>query len=323
MADHALRSGSRVSARNDFVPGPRHAIAAVPRRETQQRLPENQGPPALVLDAYDESWTDSAPDEVRCFLEVKSKIGSLRTKTRAALSMPRRLLLENPFLQDEIVELPRRSGMDNLDLPAALLPMLFIQYQRARFVDSVTGCRIALDTRIRAVSAHPHYVPARFPVSLSVGVLEVKGAEREFPESLGPLGGYVTKAAFSKIRHMLGADSATSRRADVNHERFVRVDRPAGRDPSVSVDMTSFIFALCISVVAGIVVSLLYQRFYSQRATGSQVHRAFLLMSPSITALFIAIQFSLPLSLGLLARRPSSGSARPSRNRRRLASSSC
>jgi hypothetical protein len=72
------------------------------------------------------------------------------------------------------------------------------------------------------------------------------------------------------------------------------------RDPSVSVDMTSFIFALCISVVAGIVVSLLYQRFYSQRATGSQVHRAFLLMSPSITALFIAIQFSLPLSLGLL-----------------------
>ena len=72
------------------------------------------------------------------------------------------------------------------------------------------------------------------------------------------------------------------------------------RDPSVSVDMASIIFALCISVVAGIVVSLLYQRFYSQRATGSQVHRAFLLMSPSITALFIAIQFSLPLSLGLL-----------------------
>lgn len=149
-------------------------------------------------DAYDESWTDSAPDEVRCFLEVKSKIGSLRTKTRAALSMPRRILLENPYLPDEIAELPRRSGMDIPDLPAALLPMLFIQYERARFVDSVTGCRIALDTRIRAVSAHPHYVPARFPVGLSVGVLEVKGAEREFPESLGPLGGYVTKAAFSK-----------------------------------------------------------------------------------------------------------------------------
>ena len=149
-------------------------------------------------DAYDESWTDGTPDEVRCFLEVKSKIGSLRTKGRVPVTMPRRHLVENPFLQDDIVELPRHSGMDIPDLPSALLPMLLIQYERARFVDSVTGCRIALDTRIKAVAAHPHYVPARFPIGLPVGVLEVKGAERDFPESLGPLSGYVTKAAFSK-----------------------------------------------------------------------------------------------------------------------------
>jgi hypothetical protein len=72
------------------------------------------------------------------------------------------------------------------------------------------------------------------------------------------------------------------------------------RDPSIEVDMTGFIFALVVSCLVAVAVSALYQFFYENRATGSQIHRAFLLMGPSITALFIAIQFSLPLSLGLL-----------------------
>lgn len=72
------------------------------------------------------------------------------------------------------------------------------------------------------------------------------------------------------------------------------------RDPGVQVDFWGFFFALGISAIVGVVVSALYQMFYENRATGAQVHRSFLLMAPSITALFIAIQFSLPLSLGLL-----------------------
>lgn len=72
------------------------------------------------------------------------------------------------------------------------------------------------------------------------------------------------------------------------------------RDPGMQVDTTGFIFGLLVSATVGLIVSLLYQHFYEDRATGSQVHRCFPLMAPSITALFIAIQFSLPLSLGLL-----------------------
>jgi Domain of unknown function (DUF4956) len=72
------------------------------------------------------------------------------------------------------------------------------------------------------------------------------------------------------------------------------------RDPSIQVDMTGFIFALLVSCFVALAVSALYQVFYENRATGSQIHRSFLLMGPSITSLFIAIQFSLPLSLGLL-----------------------
>jgi hypothetical protein len=72
------------------------------------------------------------------------------------------------------------------------------------------------------------------------------------------------------------------------------------RDPGVQIDTTGFIFALLVSALVGMIVSALYQMFYEDRATGSQINRCFPLMAPSITALFVAIQFSLPLSLGLL-----------------------
>ena len=72
------------------------------------------------------------------------------------------------------------------------------------------------------------------------------------------------------------------------------------RTPGVRIDVADFLLALVFSVVSAIIVSGLYQIFYENRATGSQIHRSFLLLSPSITALFIAIQFSLLLSLGLV-----------------------
>jgi hypothetical protein len=61
-----------------------------------------------------------------------------------------------------------------------------------------------------------------------------------------------------------------------------------------------FVLLLGVSLASSLLVSYLYLQFYASRATGSQVHRAFPLLGISITAIFIAIQFSLPLSLGLL-----------------------
>lgn len=72
------------------------------------------------------------------------------------------------------------------------------------------------------------------------------------------------------------------------------------RDPSVEIDVFGFVVALLVSAFVSIVVAGLYQFFYEDRATGSRINRSFMLMGPSITALFIAVQFSLPLSLGLL-----------------------
>ncbi len=62
----------------------------------------------------------------------------------------------------------------------------------------------------------------------------------------------------------------------------------------------AFLMLMAISLMSSIFISYLYVHFYSNRATGSQVHRAFPLLGISITAIFVTIQFSLPLSLGLL-----------------------
>jgi len=64
--------------------------------------------------------------------------------------------------------------------------------------------------------------------------------------------------------------------------------------------LEQFLLLMFVSLVVSLFISFLYLTFYKNRATGSQIHRAFPLLGVSITALFISIQFSLPLSLGLL-----------------------
>ncbi len=60
------------------------------------------------------------------------------------------------------------------------------------------------------------------------------------------------------------------------------------------------IVALGFSLVASVVTYLLYQMFYGSRHIGAGVHRTFIIGGPAITALFLGIQVSIPLSLGLL-----------------------
>ena len=60
------------------------------------------------------------------------------------------------------------------------------------------------------------------------------------------------------------------------------------------------VVAVGFSLIASIVIYFTYQLFYGSRYIGAGVHRTFILGGPSITALFLAIQTSIPLSLGLL-----------------------
>ena len=66
------------------------------------------------------------------------------------------------------------------------------------------------------------------------------------------------------------------------------------------VELNEAIFAILFSIVASIVTYLMYQLFYGSRHIGAGVHRTFIIGGPAITALFLGIQVSIPLSLGLL-----------------------
>ena len=60
------------------------------------------------------------------------------------------------------------------------------------------------------------------------------------------------------------------------------------------------VVALGFSFAASVVTYLMYQIFYGSRHIGAGVHRTFIIGGPAITALFLGIQVSIPLSLGLL-----------------------
>ncbi len=68
----------------------------------------------------------------------------------------------------------------------------------------------------------------------------------------------------------------------------------------IDINIEKFIIVLLISLLVSLLISFLYLTFYRNKSTGSQIHRAFPLLGVSITTIFICIQFSLPLSLGLL-----------------------
>ncbi|MCB0165118.1 MAG: VTC domain-containing protein [Anaerolineae bacterium] len=142
---------------------------------------------------------DLAPDaKVKCFLEVKRKYGSVRQKERLDLVLPSEKLSNNPFFDEDILNMPSRA-CDLMSLTEkTLIPMLLIQYERYRFVDPQSGSRLALDTNIRCLQANGEYIPISTPVYLGAGVFEVKGTHQALPASLQPISNYLKKEAFSK-----------------------------------------------------------------------------------------------------------------------------
>jgi len=60
------------------------------------------------------------------------------------------------------------------------------------------------------------------------------------------------------------------------------------------------IIRIGLSLVASIIAYLMYQIFYGSKHIGAGVNRTFLIGGPAITMLFLVIQTSIPLGVGLL-----------------------
>jgi hypothetical protein len=71
-------------------------------------------------------------------------------------------------------------------------------------------------------------------------------------------------------------------------------------DMQSSLGLGQSLIALAFSIVFTLVIYFMYQAFYGSKHIGAGVHRMFFLGGPAITVLFLGIQTSIPLSLGLL-----------------------
>lgn len=69
---------------------------------------------------------------------------------------------------------------------------------------------------------------------------------------------------------------------------------------SSNFNLREAITAMGFSLIASVAVYLVYRLFYASRNIGAGVDRSFIVAGPAITALFLGIQSSIPLSLGLL-----------------------
>ena len=124
---------------------------------------------------------DSGADPRRrtAFMEIKSRIGEEREKTRVKLDLARDWLdradLDDPGFDD----LLRRCSPDlEKPTPLNLSATAAIRYRRRRFLCPFTFARICLDTDIGLARANGRLIPGPCYVNISSVVLEIKGIAR-------------------------------------------------------------------------------------------------------------------------------------------------
>jgi hypothetical protein len=133
------------------------------------------------------------------FLEVKSRVGSMREKARVVAPLAPDWLdgaeLDDPALA-AVVGCASSLGVE---LPGPLLPALLLRYRRYRFVEPLSGTRVSLDFDIEARRGRPGLFRSGAPAFLDDAVIEVKGESEDLPRVLRPLGHLgIRRAAFSK-----------------------------------------------------------------------------------------------------------------------------
>jgi hypothetical protein len=135
---------------------------------------------------------------MRCYLEIKRKQGVLSEKQRTEVIIPTRVLVEEPFSDEQILALPTRVFDLGYQASGVLVPVVMVHYHRRRYLDPASQASIAVDTEIRCTRANETFVHGVPPVHFDIGVMETKGMNRSIPGVLNPIGSYLTKQPFSK-----------------------------------------------------------------------------------------------------------------------------
>lgn len=74
----------------------------------------------------------------------------------------------------------------------------------------------------------------------------------------------------------------------------------SGLQKMAGIGYAAFLLSLIASLISSLLMTKLYFKFHKSRAVGSTIYRAFAMLGVTITSIFISLQFSIPISLGLL-----------------------
>ena len=135
----------------------------------------------------------------RAFLEVKTRVGSLRRKARVETPLEGARLADAPLHDPELIRVLDLARTLGAELPAQLVPAMLIRYERHRYLERASGARVSLDRRIEAPRANRRVLRHGGPVRLGTAVIEIKGGDTDMPRRLVPLTHLGTRpGSFSK-----------------------------------------------------------------------------------------------------------------------------
>lgn len=133
------------------------------------------------------------------FLEIKSRVGTLRHKVRVQTPMSGMIAADLPLDDPALLRVLEVARPLGIPLPAPLHPAVLLRYERHRFVEPVSGSRVSVDVDIEALRGNPRIVGNAFSHRLPHGVIEIKGPGDDLPRVLAPLLRVgARRAAFSK-----------------------------------------------------------------------------------------------------------------------------
>ena len=133
------------------------------------------------------------------FLEIKNKIGSARQKKRLALTVASQWILGHGLEDPAYLAFNQEVARQGCSLYQPLHPVLQISYRRSRYIDPLSGARLAVDGDIHVARINRRMVNDFRPSFLPVAVFECKektGILPDWLQQVNAFGG--RKAAFSK-----------------------------------------------------------------------------------------------------------------------------
>ncbi len=145
------------------------------------------------------SGIDSGEPFSATFLEIKNKIGSARVKIRDRLDIDSEWVLSRPLHNHEYLVINRKVAEQGVIFKGTLYPAFQINYCRSRFVEPLTGARLAVDSNIHVTRINRQMVNRENFAPLPDAVFELKSQSGILPDWLHQVNALgCRKGSFSK-----------------------------------------------------------------------------------------------------------------------------